>query len=140
MIWQIRLALVVLLALGASVATAKYTNAIHAARTAKAEVAQMTEVIANQKHEQELLQARYDQLDAVLKEKQGYEDAIRKHLAGFSRKLEKLRQDDPAVRNWVDTPVPDPVRDLLREPTALSRNADSAGAPARSIDNPDAKS
>lgn len=69
-------------------------------------------------------------LNATLKEKQSYEDAIRSQLGGINRKLNQLMQDDPQVQEWGNVPLPDAVRGLLQDGVSpVSRQGSVSTAP-----------
>lgn len=129
-----KVAILILMVAVAGFGVYKYNDAIADAATAEHQKNEMKSALEKQSHENELLQGRYDKLDAVMQEKQSYEQAIAAQLADFDRKLDGLSRTSPQVRAWADAPIPPSVRGLLRSNTAGS-GGDEVREPAKSTDS-----
>lgn len=122
-------------AVGAVVWT--YMNAIQKAERLEAEMATMSTALQEQANAYAVLQTKFEFTDKLLKEKQDDEAVVRRALYQFGRKLESLRSNDPVVRDWASTPIPDPVVGLLRGDGA-GGDKDGVRVPAGRVDSPDA--
>lgn len=76
-------------------------------------------------------------LDAQMQEKQRNDQELQTQVRRIVRQLGELRSADPVVRDWLDSPIPPGVRELLRKTPSGGRKND-VPSPAGSVDNPDA--
>lgn len=134
MIPYFRIGLVLSLLLATALIIYKYNDAVETATELELQLEAQSKELAQQTEELRSLIAYNGILNATLKEKQSYEDAIRTQLGGINRKLNQLMRDDPKVQEWGNMPLPDAVRGLLQDgvPPASRQGSvpASAGSPA----------
>lgn len=92
----------------------KYNRAIEDAITAEATAAVLAASIQEQANAYAVLNARYNMLDTMLKDKQNEEAEIQNALLRFEKRLGSLRTNDPAVHVWANTPLPPSIVSLLQ--------------------------
>lgn len=117
----------------------EYDRAIETAAHAETEAFNARRALEAQQTEYNVLKQRYDVQEAVLLEKQGYEEAIRKQLGGVHRKLNDLAKVDPVVRAWSDTPLPPGVRSILRDAAPAGDREGDVHPPAERAPGGDTK-
>lgn len=131
MLTQLRLAVagVVLLAfLGLAVTAAIYRgNAISAQAERDKAVADRNAAVAANKVQEETIgrmRAQEAENDRLLAQLAGSVAAINDNLAKTTRELSELKDADPAVHNYLDTPVPGPLQRMYdKRPAGDRRDA-----------------
>ena len=103
---QFKLIVTLLLLAGVGFLVWEYTRAIEDASTAEHALEEKTNAFNT-------LQARYDTVDRVLKEKLDDDQLLQERLAQFGRKLDALKINDKAARDWAAVPLPDSVIGVL---------------------------
>lgn len=130
MIPYFRIGLVLALLLATGLIIYKYNDAVETAAELQGQLDAQSKELAQQTEELRSLIAYNGILNATLKEKQSYEDAIRSQLGGINRKLNQLMQEDPQVQEWGNMPLPDAVRGLLQDGVSTtSRQGSISTAP-----------
>jgi Tfp pilus assembly protein PilE len=121
MIWA-KIIGVGVLALVVYLAFNTYNNAIKETERVKADLATEQankEIVIGQLKVQATeamnAKAREDQANKLVKEKADEAAKIAKRADAFETSLAKLRRSTPVVASWADSPVPDAVRQLLRD-------------------------
>lgn len=87
-------------------------------KTEKENKAAVDTALASQKDELAKQQTRMNDLDKRLKEKSDESEKAKNDAAAFKSSFDALKKQKPAVRVWADAPIPDDVRQLLREGAA----------------------
>lgn len=83
----------------------------------------------------------YKNLDKTLQAKTQADKKIRKELDNVQAQLEELKRSIPAVKEWADTTVPEPVVKLLQQPVDTPPNqGNTNGDPAKGSDRADPRS
>lgn len=113
--WQFQILVALLLCALAGTAVLEYNNAIQKAEHAEAAAFADRRALEESKAAFAVLKHEFDIQEAILLEKQGYEEAIRKKLSGVHVRLDRLRIADPVVQEWSSTPLPPGVRRILHE-------------------------
>jgi len=131
MIPYVRIGLVLALLLATALGVRKYNSTIEANVDLQNQLATQAQEMAKQTEEIRALLAYNGILNATLKEKQSYEDAIRSQLGGINRKLNRLMESDPQVQAWGDVPLPSAVRGLLQDSVSATGRQDSVPESAR---------
>jgi hypothetical protein len=134
MTWQFKLVAGLLMALGMGLMVWKYNTAIEEAVLAEQKLATANESIKIMGERLAASQQRELMLDDLVKMKQERNDEVQRKLDRLDARLDDLVRTDPAVRAWADTPIPDSVRDVLREAERATRSP--ARAPAAGAGQP----
>lgn len=134
MIWQIKLFFAVLISLVATFLVLKYNESIEDAAEMRQLLVQERAAIAAQAATIATLHNERAVLEATLKEKESYEDAIRKQLGGVHRKLNDLLKDDPVAQEWHAAPLPDGVRAILHDDGVRDGREGNVRAPVNGAD------
>lgn len=79
-------------------------------------------------------------LEAVLKEKESYDTAIRTQLGGVHRKLNELLKLDPVAQEWHAAPLPAGIRALLQDDRNRDGGKGHVRAPVGRADGADSRS
>lgn len=113
-ITQLRIALLILvLAIGGGAVLA-YNHAIKSAAKAKVELQAVKDENKELKDGLTAVQGQAARLDQAFTEKLKSESTIRTNRAAKAHQLETLKNEDQAVTDWADMPVPGRVRDIDR--------------------------
>lgn len=133
MIPYVRIGLVLALLLATALIIYKYNDAVETAAALEIKLEEQSAELAKQTEELRALLAYNGILNATLKEKQSYDDAIRSQLGGINRKLNRLMESDPQVQAWGDVPLPSAVRGLLQNNVPATGRQDSVPESARGV-------
>lgn len=136
--WQFQILVALLLCVLAGTAVVEYNNAIQKAERAEGESFAARRALEDSEAAFARLKHQYDIQEAVLLEKQGYEEAIRKKLSGVHVRLDRLRASDPVVQEWSATPLPPGVRGILHDDRDPVRRPGDVRPAVGGADKPDA--
>jgi LysB family phage lysis regulatory protein len=117
MIWLKAGLLLVALGIGYAIVTS-YNSAISEAEIARTQAATFEAAFVSELTKNRQLMTANKQLNDTLKAKSDEEQAMRLSLHRLAKGLAELKRDDPVVRDWADAPIPDVVRQRLRDRAA----------------------
>lgn len=118
----------------------KYNSALEDASEARQELAVVKDSIKAYEVSYDNLKSKYDNLDESLKRKAQNDAKLRRQIVALQGQLEDLKKQDPAVKNWADQLVPEPVINLMRDNDSPANKGDRSGAGSEGSDTANARS
>lgn len=113
----------------------RYEDAISTAQKAVAASERDAQALAEQATSLQVLKSKLEVYDALVREKQFYDDGVRKKLAQFGSKLDSIASSNAEVRTWRDTSIPTAIRDIMRTDTGTGGAHSGIRPPTTGVDS-----